>query len=86
MKVWTQESFPTLLRTTAQGAIITTARIFAAWLALYTPRMMDSNPKVLFYLLAGISFVGLVIAWFGFKEGVVNEFDVEDQLCEDTHI
>ena len=84
MKVWTQESFPTLLRTTAQGAIITTARIFAAWLALNTPQMMDSNPKGLFYFLAGISFVGLVVAWFGFKEGGINEFDVEGQLIDEV--
>ena len=33
MKVWTQESFPTLLRTTAQGAIISVARVIAAVLA-----------------------------------------------------
>lgn len=84
MKVWTQESFPTLLRTTAQGAIITVARVFAAWLALYTPQMMDSNPKGLYCFLAGISFVGLVVAWFGFREGGVNEFDVENQPCDEV--
>ena len=59
MKLWTQESFPTLIRTTAQGAIITIARVFAAALALYTPQMMDSTPRTLFFMLAGISFVGL---------------------------
>jgi inositol transporter-like SP family MFS transporter len=84
MKVWTQESFPTLLRTTAQGAIITVARIFAAGLALHTPQMMDSNPRGLFYFLAGICFVGLAVAWFGFREGNVNEFDIEGQLCEEA--
>lgn len=77
MKVWTQESFPTLLRTTAQGAIITIARVAAAILAKYTPLMMDSNPRALFYLLAMISFAGLLVAWFTFKEGGVNEFDIE---------
>ncbi len=84
MKVWTQESFPTLLRTTAQGAIITIARIMAALLALYTPRMMDSNPKGLFYLLALLSFAGLMVAWFAFREGGVNEFDIEGQIEQNS--
>jgi MFS transporter, SP family, inositol transporter len=84
MKVWTQESFPTLLRTTAQGAIITIARIMAAILALYTPRMMDSNPKALFYLLAVISFAGLLVAWFAFRDGGVNEFDIEGQIDQNS--
>ncbi|MBN1832323.1 MAG: MFS transporter [Deltaproteobacteria bacterium] len=80
MKLWTQESFPTLLRTTGQGTIITVARIFAAILAKYTPRMMDSNPRALFFLLAGLSFMGLTAAWLGFRKGAINEFDVEDQI------
>jgi inositol transporter-like SP family MFS transporter len=82
MKVWTQESFPTLLRTTAQGAIITIARIMAAILALYTPHMMDSNPRALFYLLAVISLGGLMVAWFAFRDGGVNEFDIEGEMEE----
>ena len=84
MKLWTQESFPTLIRTTAQGTIIAIARVFAALLALYTPQMMDSNPKGLYFFLAGIGFVGLTVAWFGFREGSVNEFDVESQLCDEV--
>lgn len=83
MKVWTQESFPTLLRTTAQGTIITIARILAAGLAMFTPRMMDTNPSRLYLLLAGISFIGLAAAWIGFRKGVVNEFDIEGQIYEE---
>jgi inositol transporter-like SP family MFS transporter len=86
MKVWTQESFPTLLRTTAQGAVITIARILAAALAMITPQMMDSSPGDLYFILAGISFIGLAVAWFGFREGSVNEFDVEDRLCEEAEV
>ena len=84
MKVWTQESFPTLLRTTAQGIIITIARIFAALLAMKTPQMMGSTPRSLYFMLAGISFVGLAAAWLGFREGAVNEFDIEGQICEEA--
>lgn len=85
MKLWTQESFPTLLRTTAQGDIITVARIFAAILANYTPQMMDSNPRALFFLLAVFSFMGLTAAWLGFRKGAINVFDVEDQIDEEFY-
>lgn len=79
MKLWTQESFPTLIRTTAQGAIITIARVLAAALALYTPQMMDSSPRMLYFMLAGLSVVGLSAAWLGFRTGAVNEFEIEDK-------
>jgi len=85
MKLWTQESFPTLLRTTAQGAIITVARVFAAILAKYTPQMMDSDPRALFFLLAGLSFIGLAAAWLGFRKDAINEFDVEDQIEKEVY-
>ena len=85
MKLWTQESFPTLLRTTAQGDIITVARLFAAILAKYTPQIMDSNPRALFFLLAGLSFIGLLAAWLGFRKGAINVFDVEDQIDEEFY-
>ena len=75
MKLWTQESFSTLLRTTAQGSIIFAARILAAALAIITPQMMDSCPRTLYFMLTGISFLGLAAAWFGFRDGS----DVKEQ-------
>ena len=48
LKVWTQESFPTLLRSTAQGTIVSVARVLAAALALVTPRLAAAGPQVLF--------------------------------------
>ena len=80
MKVWTQESFPTLLRTTAQGAIIATSRYIAAGLATVTPRIMDSSPRMLFFILTGLTLAGVAAAWFGFHKGTINEFEVEDQV------
>ena len=79
MKLWTQESFPTLLRTTAQGTIISTSRFLAALLATITPRIMDSSPRTLFFILTGLTFAGVAAAWFGFRKGTINEFEVEDQ-------
>lgn len=68
MKLWTQESFSTLLRSTAQGVIIFAARILAGALALITPQMMDSYPRTFFFMLAGFSFIGLAAAWLGFRD------------------
>lgn len=80
MKLWTQESFPTLLRTTAQGAIISVARVLASALAVFTPVMMDSVPRMLYLLLALVSFIGLATAWLCFNKGVANEFEIEAQI------
>ena len=79
MKVWTQESFPTLLRTTAQGAVIATARYVAGGLAFVTPRIMDSSPRTLFFILTGFTFAGIVAAWLNFHKGTLNVFEVEDK-------
>jgi MFS transporter, SP family, inositol transporter len=84
MKVWTQESFPTLLRTTAQGTIISTSRFLAALLATVTPRIMDSSPRILFIILAGFTFAGVAAAWFGFHKGNINEFEVEEQAEQEV--
>ena len=84
MKVWTQESFPTLLRTTAQGTIIATSRYIAAGLATITPRIMESSPRILFFILTGFTFAGVAAAWFGFRKGTTNVFEVEDQAEKDV--
>jgi len=84
MKIWTQESFPTLLRTTAQGTIISVARVFAGALATVTPLMIDSAPRRLYFILGVLSFAGLAAAWYGFRKGVANTFEVEKQTDQET--
>ncbi|MBN2060423.1 MAG: hypothetical protein JW882_08400 [Deltaproteobacteria bacterium] len=86
MKVWTQESFPTLLRTTAQGTIIAVARFLAAGLAIVTPRIMDSSPRILFFILAGFTFAGIAAAWLGFRKGTTNVFDIEDKAEQEVFL
>jgi inositol transporter-like SP family MFS transporter len=78
MKLWTQESFPTLLRSTAQGAIIAIARVAAAGLALFTPALLG-NPRLMFLLIALVVAVGGLIGWLGFRKGRFNTFDIEDE-------
>jgi inositol transporter-like SP family MFS transporter len=50
-KVWSQELFPTLLRSTAQGASTFFTRMLAAVSALGTPYLIQSGPSTLFMTL-----------------------------------
>jgi len=77
MKVWSQESFPTMLRSSAQGAIIAFARVVAAVLALVTPALLDAGARTLYIVLASVVGVGLAIGWWGFHKNQRNEFAVE---------
>ena len=52
-KVWSQEFFPTLLRSTAQGATFGVTRAFTAGFAVLTPSIADSDPRALLGILVG---------------------------------
>ena len=67
MKVWAQEQFPTLLRTTAQGAIIGFARFVAAAGAAVTPALIELGASVLFLALTIGTGGGLLVAWIVFR-------------------
>ncbi|MDT0309791.1 MFS transporter [Streptomyces sp. DSM 44917] len=73
-KVWAQESFPTLLRATAQGTIIAVARLLAAVLALVTPRLAAAGPQGLFAMLTALVVIGMAAAIIGFRNHTNNEF------------
>ncbi|MEU4656129.1 MFS transporter [Streptomyces sp. NPDC023723] len=51
-KVWSQEFFPTLLRSTAQGITYGVTRALTAGFAVVTPSIIASEPKLLVGLLA----------------------------------
>ena len=76
MKVWSQESFPTLMRSSAQGTIIAVARVVAAGVATVTP-VLSHTPRMLYLVLFVVATVGLVIGYAGFRKGRANLFDVE---------
>lgn len=84
LKVWTQESFPTLLRSTAQGTIIFVARVLAALLALVTPRLAAAGPQGLFAVLTVVMVIGMAAAVIGFRRGTRNEFDIEAEPVDET--
>lgn len=62
MKVWTQESFPTMLRSTAQGAIVAVARLAAACFAAVTPLLLAAGPQAFYVMLAVLKLIGVVVA------------------------
>lgn len=67
MKLWTQESFPPLLRATAQGAVISAARFVAAAAAVVTPQLIALGTGVLYGVLTVVSALGVGTAWVVFR-------------------
>ncbi len=82
MKIWTQESFPTLLRASVQGAVIAAARVVAAIVALVTPALLGA-PQVMYAALAVLVGVGMLIGWAGFHRQRRSMFDVETEDVSD---
>ncbi len=80
MKVWAQESFPTMLRASAQGSIIGFARISSALLTVATPALLMGHARLFYFALAVVSAIGLAIAWAMFSRQVGTEFDREAQI------
>ena len=91
MKVWSQESFPTLLRSSVQGAVIAVARVVAAGVALVTPALMHT-PGLAYGLIALVVALGLVCGWAGFRRPRFDAFaeeargatEVSDAVTEHT--
>lgn len=63
-KVWSQELFPTLHRSTAQGIMIAFTRVLAAGVALITPPLAAAGPQVLFAAITVASAVAMAIGLF----------------------
>jgi len=83
MKIWTQESFPTLLRSSAQGAIIAIARFGSGGLALVTPLVLANGPRALFALLGAACLVAVVLAFVVFSRQRTTVID-EEEAAEDV--
>lgn len=74
MKVWTQESFPTMLRSTAQGTILAVARVTAALLAAVTPALLEASVRGMYFGLTVVAGVGFLVAALYFRRSGRNEF------------
>lgn len=86
MKIWTQSSFPTLLRTTAQGSIIGVARLAAALFAVVTPTLLQAvGVRVVWGILSLLCAVGGLWAWSVFRtRDRHSEFDAETAIVPDA--
>lgn len=82
MKVWTQESFPTLLRASAQGGIIAVARLIAAGVAFFTPMLLNTA-QLAYGILAIIVAIGYLVAWLAFRRRPVPTAQVEAKTYVD---
>lgn len=67
MKFWSQQSFPTLLRTTAQGAVIAAGRFIAAALAAIAPLLIAFDVRALLLVMAALYAVSGFTAWVVFR-------------------
>lgn len=79
MKVWTQESFPVLIRSTAQGLVYFLSRVAAAVLAVVVPSLLGFDARALYVGLAVVGGAGLLIGYLGFRMNTRNEFDHEQE-------
>lgn len=80
MKVWAQESFPTLLRTTAQGSIVAVARFTAGIAGMFTASLIAYSPRGAYVGLAVLVGIGFAFAIWGFHGKQRNEFVHDDEL------
>lgn len=63
-KVWAQELFPTMLRSTAQGIGIAFTRLVAAGVALVTPLVLEAGPRMLYLFIAIVVAIGTALGYF----------------------
>ncbi len=78
LKVWMQECFPTLLRTTANGAIVFSSRLCCAAFGLFTASIIAFNVKFAFILLALFCVIGFASAILVFRKRRYNTFEEDD--------
>lgn len=77
MKIWTQESFPTMLRGTAQGIVYGVSRCATALLNAVTPALLVFNPDYLYVGVTILAAIGFFIGWLGFHKKTRTSFDIE---------
>lgn len=86
-RVWANEAFPTMLRSTGQGFIFAAARIVPALLLAPVPALIAASPQTFFIGMAVIAAAGVAIGWWGFHgDRVINEFDHEDEPVSDEAV
>ncbi|WP_283170649.1 MFS transporter [Curtanaerobium respiraculi] len=78
LKVWMQECFPTLLRTTANGTIVFVSRFCCSVFGLFTASIVAFDAKLAFTLLALLCVIGFAAAIWAFHGKRYNTFAAEE--------
>ena len=79
LKVWMQECFPTLLRTTANGAIVFASRFSCAVCGFFTAAFITAfGYQVAFWVLSIMCFIGFAAAIWAFHGKRYNTFEHDE--------
>ena len=79
LKVWLQECFPTLLRTTANGAIVFGSRFSCAVCGFFTAAFITAfGYQVAFLVLSALCLIGFVAAIWAFHGKRYNTFEHDE--------
>ncbi|MCT9623961.1 MFS transporter [Pseudarthrobacter equi] len=79
-RVWGNESFPTMLRSTGQGLVFTFGRVMSAVAAAIIPAVIAFSPSAVYIGSATAAVLGVLIGWIGFRGGrATNEFQHEQE-------
>jgi len=80
LKVWMQECFPTLLRTTANGTIVFVSRFSCAIVGFFTASFITAfGYQVAFWVLSIMCAIGFAAAIWAFHGKRYNTFEDEDE-------
>ena len=83
-RVWTNESFPTMLRSTGQGFVFTIGRVVVAIVSALAPALIAFSASAFLITLAVAALLGVLVGFFGFRGGrIQNEFSHEQEVT--TH-
>lgn len=84
LKVWMQECFPTLLRTTANGSIVFISRLSCAICGFFTASFITAfGYQVAFWVLSAMCAVGFVAAILCFAKKRYNTFEKDTETNAD---
>ncbi len=77
-RVWVNEAFPTLLRSTGQGLIFAIARVVPALLLAPVPVLLTVSVDGFLIGLSVVAAAGTAVGWWGVRSGrLINEFHHE---------
>ena len=83
LKVWMQECFPTLLRTTANGTIVFVSRFSCAVVGFFTASFITTfGYQIAFWVLAAMCAIGFAAAIWAFHGKRYNTFETEAESEE----